>query len=205
MKKVSHRRSAQRAPYNVDQQTLIPLPGTTQPGPAGTAGDDQANTPAHSPITDWDSTGTRGRSWSGQKSPDLSLSPPLYRGDRVGDSPRPRHHTPRTPITKQDQKRDCDPHCLTCHRPDGQGHCTPHCAPLCWHAHRHHRADICITITKADAWIVISPNTGYMHLHVRNCPHCGHHHAHAAHDHPWRTAPCGKPYVLTIHEPEATP
>lgn len=63
---------------------------------------------------------------------------------------------------------------------------------------------MCITLTKVDAWIVISPNTGYMHLHVKQCPHCDGHHAHAPLDHPYRTAPCGKPYVLTIHEPEPT-
>jgi hypothetical protein len=65
-----------------------------------------------------------------------------------------------------------------------------------------YKADICITLTHVDAWIVISPNTGYMHLAVRKCPHCGSTHAHAPLDHPFRTAPCGKPYILNIKEPE---
>lgn len=66
-----------------------------------------------------------------------------------------------------------------------------------------HKADICITLTRTDAHIVISSATGYMLLHVKNCPHCGGNHAHAPLDHPHRTAPCtGKPYILNIKEPE---
>ncbi|WP_162794728.1 hypothetical protein [Nonomuraea lactucae] len=64
-----------------------------------------------------------------------------------------------------------------------------------------HNADICITLTRADAHIVISPATGYMLLHVKECPHCGNTHWHAPLDHPHRTAHCGKPYILNIKEP----
>ncbi|WP_144069892.1 hypothetical protein [Nonomuraea indica] len=64
------------------------------------------------------------------------------------------------------------------------------------------KADICIALTRTDAHIIISPNTGYMLLAVRHCPHCDATHAHAADDHPYRTAPCtGRPYLLNIKEP----
>ena len=206
MKTTPTRRSRSRAPYNVDQEALIPLPGIAIPGQAGTAGDDHAKTPGHSPTAIGDRSGTRGRSSFGQTSPDLSLSPPLYRGDRVGDSPSPgqnRGHKqpPKTKITG-----DCEPRCLTCHREDGDGHCQPGCATTCAHTSAPYKADVCITTTRADAHIVISEVTGYMHLHIRRCPHCGGHHHHAALDHPYRTAPCTRrPYLLKIHEPETTP
>lgn len=73
---------------------------------------------------------------------------------------------------------------------------------MCAHTAQPYKADICITRTRTDAHIVISPVTGYMHLHVTNCPHCHGHHHHAPLDHPYRTAPCKRrPYLLTIKEP----
>ncbi|MFI6814451.1 hypothetical protein ACIBG7_18715 [Nonomuraea sp. NPDC050328] len=112
---------------------------------------------------------------------------------------RPRNHTlglPKPPTTH------CMTICLVCGRPEDLGTCETGCATVCSRPTTRTPVEICITRTRTDAEIVFSPTTADMHLLVRDCPHCHNPHRHAPQDHPWRTAPCGRPYLLNIKEPQ---
>lgn len=164
-----------------DQIPLMGIPGLEDLSP--TQNPDTQNPSSHLSRT---GPGQRGRSRSRQKGPDLSLSPPLSRGDRSGTAPT------RTPKTTP-----CNPHCIRCGRPEDRGTCTP-CTTTCLHNQGPHTAGICITRIRAYARTITSPITNRSVTVVPTCPHCSHSHIHATLNNPHRTAPCGPTYVLDI-------
>lgn len=170
-----------RSQPQAEQIPLLGIPGhetLSPPQPAKTQ-----NPSSHLSRT---ARGQRGRSSTGHTGPDLSLSPPLSRGDRSGTAPA---HPPKT--------SPCNPFCITCHRPEDRGTCTP-CNTICTHTQGPHTTGICITRTHTYATRLTSPITGGTKILVPTCPHCGYAHIHADLPNPHRKAPCGRPYVLDI-------
>jgi hypothetical protein len=134
--------------------------------------------------------------------------------------PNTNPHEPATPFHNRalphwgDRRPDthCNPRCLTCKRTDLKcicdhraivcDHTTPEtlcedCArPTKTRVSRTGVADICITTTRATA--AHRAGVGRDLLMVNPCPHCQAAHAHSSHPaaHPYRVAPCGKPYLL---------
>lgn len=93
----------------------------------------------------------------------------------------------------------CTPTCLTCRRPEGLGICPDgQCAIVCGPPNRRGPVEVCLLTTTVHARLTADRA-------VLTCPHCGHTHWHQpTPGRTWRTGHCGKPYILTIHEPENT-
>lgn len=175
-------KNSRSRPYG-EQEPLTGIPGLGELSPRRTAKTQNSR-------SDLSRTGRgqRGRSSSGHPGPDLSLSPPLSRGDRSGTAPAPpQNHNPKT--------TPCNPTCITCGRPEDRGICTT-CATTCAHNEGPHTTGICITRTHAQAMRITSPITGRTITLVPNCPFCGAAHIHADTPNPHRKAPCGRPYIL---------
>lgn len=126
---------------------------------------------------------------------------------------RRRNHAPLYPPrprrTKEQREQDCDPRCLVCHHPEDRGLCSPRCSIVCVHNGQPARVELCLVITRVTARLVIGlpgARPGRRLALVDVCPHCERAHWHTpAYGLHYRTAGCGRPYLVHLPRPAITP
>jgi hypothetical protein len=142
-----------------------------------------------------------------------TVQPALW--DLPAAPPKPvrrRNHAPLFPPrprrTKEQRERDCDPRCLTCHHPEDRGLCSPRCAVVCVHTGQPARVELCLVMVRVQARLVIGlpgARPGRRLALVDACPYCERVHWHTpAFGLRYRTAQCGRPYLVHLPRPTTT-
>ena len=118
-------------------------------------------------------------------------------------------YPPRPRRTKEQRERDCDPRCLTCGHPEDRGICYPRCPIVCVHTAQPGRVELCLVTVRVSARLVVGlpgSRPGRRLALVDVCPWCEHTHWHTpAYGLRYRTAGCGRPYLVHLPRPAITP